>query len=369
MLKNLGFTPVLPLDMKAKLTLVFKRFDRYAVNEPESAIADEIMAAAPDSHVENVHYPLSHRESSHDVALEKQLMKIPPDLPTTPVTAPKPDASVRPKEQRQKQPPADLPMEVRQISSDLPLQDPPRRVRHTSPDPPPPSPDYSVRIRHGRNPSTAHNRAVAHVLGSGDDFLPKSCYNANHSAHPSTETSRGRYLALIDDDDHAQIIFSSATVDMLKNLGFTPVLPLDMKAKLTLVFKRFDRYAVNEPESAIADEIMAAPPAKSPDTTPLATGESSHDVALEKQLMKILPDLPTTPVTAPKPDASVRPKEQRQKQPPADLPMEVRQISSDLPLQDPPRRVRHTSPDPPPPSPEEHSKNNSQKPKTFGHFL
>ncbi|XP_037798876.1 proteoglycan 4-like [Penaeus monodon] len=112
MLKNLGFTPVLPPDMKAKLTLVFKRLDRHVVNEPESAIADEIMAA--------------------------QTNEDPPDLPTTPVTTPKPDASVRPKEP--KQPPADPPMEVRQTFPDPSPQTPPREVRHTSPDPPPPSP-------------------------------------------------------------------------------------------------------------------------------------------------------------------------------------------------------------------------------------
>jgi len=41
--------------------------------------------------------PTVSPESSHDQALESQLAMIPPDLSTTPVTAPKPDTSVRPK--------------------------------------------------------------------------------------------------------------------------------------------------------------------------------------------------------------------------------------------------------------------------------
>lgn len=44
----IGLTPVLPLDMKAKLTLVFKQLDRQVVNETEATKADEITAAAPD---------------------------------------------------------------------------------------------------------------------------------------------------------------------------------------------------------------------------------------------------------------------------------------------------------------------------------
>ncbi|ROT69020.1 putative reverse transcriptase - house mosquito [Penaeus vannamei] len=56
------------------------------------------------------------------------------------------------------------------------------------------------------------------------------------------------YLALIDDDIQAEKLFSKDVVLSLEKLGFSPVLPVDMKAKLTLVFKNW------------TDEITAAFP-------------------------------------------------------------------------------------------------------------
>lgn len=55
--------------MKAKVTLVFKKLDRHS----ESTIADDIMAAAPDTLFENVHvmktiYLMKVRFSGHQFA-------------------------------------------------------------------------------------------------------------------------------------------------------------------------------------------------------------------------------------------------------------------------------------------------------------
>lgn len=68
------------------------------------------------------------------------------------------------------------------------------------------------------------------------------------------------YLALIDNDIQAEKLFSKDVVLSLEKLGFSPVLPVDMKAKLTLVFKKLDRQVVNESPLDIEDEITAAFP-------------------------------------------------------------------------------------------------------------
>lgn len=56
------------------------------------------------------------------------------------------------------------------------------------------------------------------------------------------------YLALIENDEHAERLFSTEVLQSLEKHGFTLILPVEMKAKLTLVLKRLD----------IADEIMAS---------------------------------------------------------------------------------------------------------------
>lgn len=43
----LGFSTFLLLDIKANLTPAFKRVDKQMVNETETSIADEIIAATP----------------------------------------------------------------------------------------------------------------------------------------------------------------------------------------------------------------------------------------------------------------------------------------------------------------------------------
>jgi len=68
------------------------------------------------------------------------------------------------------------------------------------------------------------------------------------------------YVALIDDDKQAEKLFSHDTMNKLAKLGFTPILPLDMRAKLTLVFKKLDRQVVNEEHDDITNEIMSSAP-------------------------------------------------------------------------------------------------------------
>lgn len=48
------------------------------------------------------------------------------------------------------------------------------------------------------------------------------------------------YLAIIDDNKQTEKLFSAGIVTSLDKLGITPVLPLDMRAKLTLVLKTLD---------------------------------------------------------------------------------------------------------------------------------
>jgi len=91
------------------------------------------------------------------------------------------------------------------------------------------------------------------------DTLAKALYDANIRVLRYYNIHDG-YLSIVEDNDHAERLFSAEIVASLGKLGFTPVLPLDMKAKLTLVFKKCDRQVVNENESTIADEIMAAAP-------------------------------------------------------------------------------------------------------------
>ncbi|ROT69018.1 putative reverse transcriptase - house mosquito [Penaeus vannamei] len=70
------------------------------------------------------------------------------------------------------------------------------------------------------------------------------------------------YLALIDDDIQAEKLFSKDVVLSLEKLGFSPVLPVDMKAKLTLVFKKLDRQVVNESPSI--SRTRSLPPSQRP---------------------------------------------------------------------------------------------------------
>ena len=49
------------------------------------------------------------------------------------------------------------------------------------------------------------------------------------------------YLSIVEDNDHAERLFSAEIVASLGKLGFTPVLPLDMKAKLTQEMRQTGR--------------------------------------------------------------------------------------------------------------------------------
>jgi len=68
------------------------------------------------------------------------------------------------------------------------------------------------------------------------------------------------YLALIEDDNHAEKLFSKDVVLTLEKLGFSPIIPIDMKAKLTLVFKKLDRQVVSESALEIEEEISSSFP-------------------------------------------------------------------------------------------------------------
>jgi len=379
MLKNLGFTPVLPPDMKAKLTLVFKRLDRHVVNEPESAIADEIMAAAPDSHVENVFvlkssYLLKVRFSEHQAAKnikEKgiylfNLFVAPWQIEFERFTP------------------------LRQCMNCYGYGHIKSQCKETK----------STRCSECGSSTHSYRDCRSNVkkcLNCGGDHrtfanscpVRKEAMKASQQKEKEKEKEKeARPLKVVaqkaaQETVHATTNAWKPLINQVrqdiktKTTNIEPAihlaLPNDLSKEIMIVLLHAHMQNLIAPEKGFrhhAKEALARnnlpeldlgeadswgilkviqPPAKSPDTTPLASGESSHDVALEKQLMKIPPDLPTTPVTTPKPDASVRPKEP--KQPLADPPMEVRQTFPDPSPQTPPREVRHTSPDPPPPSP------------------
>jgi len=72
------------------------------------------------------------------------------------------------------------------------------------------------------------------------DTLAKALYDANIRVLRYYDIHDG-YLSIVEDNDHAERLFSAEIVASLGKLGFTPVLPLDMKAKLWFSRNATDR--------------------------------------------------------------------------------------------------------------------------------
>ncbi|ROT62566.1 hypothetical protein C7M84_019586 [Penaeus vannamei] len=105
-----------------------------------------------------------------------------------------------------------------------------------------------VKINVHGGPSPSRRNTLAQALFEAEISLLR--YYPTHDG----------YVALIEDNSQAEKHFSHQVTTKLEKLGFSPVLPLDMRAKLTLVFKKLDRQVVNETSDDITNEIMASAP-------------------------------------------------------------------------------------------------------------
>lgn len=68
------------------------------------------------------------------------------------------------------------------------------------------------------------------------------------------------YYTILQNNEQAERLFTDTVKDRLSSHGFTPLLPLEMRARLTLVLKRLDKQVVSEDADTIKKEISAAVP-------------------------------------------------------------------------------------------------------------
>lgn len=68
------------------------------------------------------------------------------------------------------------------------------------------------------------------------------------------------FLTIIQNNKQAKKIFSNDSKEKQNFLGFTLVLPLKMRARLTLVLKRLERQVITEDSENIKQEITTASP-------------------------------------------------------------------------------------------------------------
>jgi len=68
-------------------------------------------------------------------------------------------------------------------------------------------------------------------------------------------TTNDQFVIICQDESNAEAVFTPETTTMLKNKGFEPQMPPELKAKLTLVLKQLDRELVKENPEEIKEEI------------------------------------------------------------------------------------------------------------------
>jgi len=68
-------------------------------------------------------------------------------------------------------------------------------------------------------------------------------------------TAHDHFLIICQDERNAEALFTTHCIDQLKEKGFEPLMPPELKAKLTLVLKQLDRELVKETPEAIKEEL------------------------------------------------------------------------------------------------------------------
>ena len=63
------------------------------------------------------------------------------------------------------------------------------------------------------------------------------------------------YVALCKDEASAEKLFSAAVTRLLASKGFTPQMPLETKARLTLVLMNLDRYVMDRSSEEVLEDL------------------------------------------------------------------------------------------------------------------